>query len=209
MSNAAAGAGACGSAAVAQTSWKRFFSLDNRVHRARCSSRLHPGGRESFVRHARELQENRRRNRRQPDHGSDSLGASIIGKWPNLASAYISGISVGILVRSPAVWPYLRVRGGVDHVEICAAGERPAHLESVEFWDFGAGVSGAGDGGDLEHSMGQLFAADDRDLDFGSVIIARVKRFHITATYVSCFIAVCVCAELDNRKPVAVGNCAA
>jgi len=29
------------------------------------------------------------------------------GKWPHLASAYISGISVGILIRSPFVWPYV------------------------------------------------------------------------------------------------------
>ena len=28
------------------------------------------------------------------------------GQWPHLASAYISGISVGILLRSPAMWPY-------------------------------------------------------------------------------------------------------
>ena len=34
------------------------------------------------------------------------LGASVYGKWPHLASAYITGISVGILVRSPAFWPY-------------------------------------------------------------------------------------------------------
>src|SRR4029077_4677149 len=31
---------------------------------------------------------------------------TISGKWPHLASAYVSGISVGILVRSPAFWPY-------------------------------------------------------------------------------------------------------
>jgi Na+-transporting NADH:ubiquinone oxidoreductase subunit NqrB len=34
------------------------------------------------------------------------LGKLIVGKWPHLASAYVSGISVGILVRSPAFWPY-------------------------------------------------------------------------------------------------------
>src|SRR5678816_2849352 len=34
------------------------------------------------------------------------LGRVFYGKWLNLASAYISGISVGILVRSPAFWPY-------------------------------------------------------------------------------------------------------
>ena len=34
------------------------------------------------------------------------LGRIFFGKWMNLASAYITGISVGILVRSPAFWPY-------------------------------------------------------------------------------------------------------
>jgi hypothetical protein len=29
------------------------------------------------------------------------------GKWPHLASAYISGISVGILIKSPELWPYV------------------------------------------------------------------------------------------------------
>src|ERR1700744_5849023 len=34
------------------------------------------------------------------------LGRVVTGKWPHLASAYITGISVGILIRSPAFWPY-------------------------------------------------------------------------------------------------------
>jgi hypothetical protein len=34
-------------------------------------------------------------------------GRFFHGKWPFLASAYISGISLGILVRSPALWPFV------------------------------------------------------------------------------------------------------
>ncbi|MEO8164303.1 MAG: hypothetical protein ABI619_02805, partial [Betaproteobacteria bacterium] len=34
------------------------------------------------------------------------LGKWMVGKFPHLASAYISGISVGILIRSPHFWPY-------------------------------------------------------------------------------------------------------
>src|SRR5918992_3897118 len=34
------------------------------------------------------------------------LGRLFSGKWPHLASAYVSGISVGMLVRSPEFWPY-------------------------------------------------------------------------------------------------------
>lgn len=33
------------------------------------------------------------------------LGRIFLEKWPNLASAYTTGISVGILVRSPILWP--------------------------------------------------------------------------------------------------------
>lgn len=35
------------------------------------------------------------------------LGRFFWGKWPHLASAYISGISVGILIKSSAVWPFV------------------------------------------------------------------------------------------------------
>src|SRR3954453_7612321 len=35
-----------------------------------------------------------------------ALSLLINRKFPHLASAYITGISVGILVRSPAFWPY-------------------------------------------------------------------------------------------------------
>src|SRR5580704_16182426 len=34
------------------------------------------------------------------------LGRIFFQKWIHPASAYITGISVGILVRSPAFWPY-------------------------------------------------------------------------------------------------------
>ena len=35
------------------------------------------------------------------------LGRIFFGKWINLSSAYISGISVGILIKSSAVWPFV------------------------------------------------------------------------------------------------------
>jgi Na+-translocating ferredoxin:NAD+ oxidoreductase RnfD subunit len=31
----------------------------------------------------------------------------VSGRWPHIASAYITGISVGILVRTPLLWPYI------------------------------------------------------------------------------------------------------
>jgi len=35
-----------------------------------------------------------------------ALSRALTGRWPHLASAYISGISVGILTRSPYAWPF-------------------------------------------------------------------------------------------------------
>ncbi len=35
------------------------------------------------------------------------VGRFFWGKWPNLTSAYISGISAGILIKSPVLWPFL------------------------------------------------------------------------------------------------------
>jgi hypothetical protein len=35
------------------------------------------------------------------------LGRTYYGKWPHLASAYVSGISAGILIKSPATWPFV------------------------------------------------------------------------------------------------------
>src|SRR6185437_243558 len=35
-----------------------------------------------------------------------ALSRIYFSKWPYFASAYITGISVGILLRSPAYWPY-------------------------------------------------------------------------------------------------------
>ena len=35
------------------------------------------------------------------------LGRWVSGRWPHLASAYITGISVGILMRSTFWWPFI------------------------------------------------------------------------------------------------------
>ena len=35
------------------------------------------------------------------------LGRIVYGRWPHLASAYITGISVGMLVRTPVFWPFV------------------------------------------------------------------------------------------------------
>jgi Na+-transporting NADH:ubiquinone oxidoreductase subunit NqrB len=117
------------------------------------------------------------------------LGRIFFGKWLNLASAYISGISCGILVRSPALWPFalasllsimskyvLRVKGrhlwNPSNFGICAllflAPEAVAAL-SVQW-------------GNFKWPLIVIWT-------LGSIIIYRAKRIHISATYVASFFA--------------------
>ena len=97
-----------------------------------------------------------------------------------MASAYITGISVGILIRSPAFWPYAVCSIVSDHVEIRFAGEGPAHLESVKLRDFGDAVSGGGNGRESEHSVGKLSFADGGDLGagVGDYLAAEAVSYH-------------------------------
>lgn len=115
------------------------------------------------------------------------LGRIFAGKWLNVSSAYITGISVGILLRSPALWPFalcsivsvmskyvLRVKDrhwwNPSNFGICAllllAPETVAVL-SIQW-------------GNFVLPMVVIWI-------LGSVIIWRAKRFHISFTYVLSF----------------------
>ena len=115
------------------------------------------------------------------------LGRIFYGKWLNLASAYITGISVGILVRSPAFWPYVLCS------VISIMSKYVLRVKGRHIWNpsnFGIAVL--------------LFLASDTMAilsiqwgnnllpivviwTLGSIIIWRARRFHISATYVVSF----------------------
>jgi enediyne biosynthesis protein E5 len=117
------------------------------------------------------------------------LSKIYFGKWPILASAYISGISVGILVRSPAVWPYF----------VCAVvsimSKYVLRVNNRHIWNpsnFGIAVLvflAPETVATLSIQWGNYLLPMIVIWCLGSVIIARLKRFHITGTYVACFIA--------------------
>jgi hypothetical protein len=116
------------------------------------------------------------------------MGRATYGVWPHPASAYISGISAGILVRSPFYWPYfltslisitskyvLRIRGrhlwnptnfGVSAVVFLA----PATVAVLSVqW------------GNVVAPMAVIWI-------LGTVIVWRVGRVHISVTYVLSFL---------------------
>jgi Na+-translocating ferredoxin:NAD+ oxidoreductase RnfD subunit len=116
------------------------------------------------------------------------LGRIFFGKWLNLASAYITGISVGILVRSPAFWPYALCS------VISIMSKYVLRIKGRHIWNpsnFGLSVLfflGADTVAGLSIQWGNFVAPLVVIWALGAVIIWRARRFHITATYVVSFI---------------------
>jgi len=129
------------------------------------------------------------------------LGRMFGGKWPNLASAYITGISVGILVRSPAFWPYA----------ICAVvsimSKYVLRLKGRHIWNpsnFGISVLlflAPETVATLSIQWGNYLLPMVVIWILGSVIIWRVRRFHITGTYVVCFLVFAVLRSYLTGSP--------
>ena len=117
-----------------------------------------------------------------------ALGKMFTGKIPHLASAYITGISVGILIRTPFFWPFA----------LCAAismtSKYVLRVKDRHIWNpsnFGvsamliiAPFAVAGLSIQWGNNIWVLLVI----WLLGSVIIYRLKRFHITLTYVVSFL---------------------
>jgi len=115
------------------------------------------------------------------------LGRIFYGKWLNLASAYITGISVGMLVRSPAYWPFV----------LCSAvsimSKYVLRVKGRHIWNpsnFGLSVLfflGAETVAGLSIQWGNFIGPMLVIWILGSIIIYRARRFHICLTYVVSF----------------------
>jgi len=115
------------------------------------------------------------------------LGKFFFGKWLHPASAYITGISVGILVRSPAYWPYALCS------LISIMSKYVLRAKNRHIWNpsnFGLSVLfflGAETVAGLSIQWGNFIAPMLVIWILGSIIIYRAKRFHICLTYVISF----------------------
>jgi Na+-translocating ferredoxin:NAD+ oxidoreductase RnfD subunit len=115
------------------------------------------------------------------------LGRIFFGKWLNLASAYITGISVGILVRSPAYWPYALCS------VISIMSKYVLRVKGRHIWNpsnFGLAVLlflTPETMALLSIQWGNNYASLLVIWILGSIIIWRARRFHISATYVVSF----------------------
>jgi Na+-translocating ferredoxin:NAD+ oxidoreductase RnfD subunit len=116
------------------------------------------------------------------------LGRIFLKKWPHPSSAYITGISVGILLRSPAYWTYA----------LCAALSitskyvlrfRGRHIWNPSNFGICAMLFLAADSvSGLSIQWGNNIASLVVIWLLGSIIVWRARRFNITAVYVASFI---------------------
>lgn len=117
------------------------------------------------------------------------LGRTFTGKWPNVASAYISGISIGILLRSPAIWPYV-LAAALAITSKYVVRYKNRHLWNPSNFAICVVLFLAADTvTSLSIQWGNNLWAMAVIWALGSAIIYRLKRFHICATYVGAFLA--------------------
>jgi Na+-translocating ferredoxin:NAD+ oxidoreductase RnfD subunit len=111
------------------------------------------------------------------------------GKFPHLASAYISGISVGILVRSPDIYWTFALCAAISITSKYVLRVRDRHIWNPSNFGICAMLFLA------PYAVASLSIQWGNNLYamlviwlLGSVIIYRLKRFHITFTYVAAFL---------------------
>jgi enediyne biosynthesis protein E5 len=116
------------------------------------------------------------------------LGRIFLKKWPNLASAYITGISVGILLRSPAYWPYALCS------LISITSKYVLRVKGRHIWNpsnFGVSAMlflASQEVASLSIQWGNNLWAMLVIWGLGSAIIWRLRRFHICAVYAVSFV---------------------
>ncbi len=115
------------------------------------------------------------------------LGRWATGKWPHLASAYITGISVGILVRSNHLWPYI----------VCSmlsiSSKYALRVKNRHLWNpSNLGVSlllllAPESVAPLSQQWGNEYAPVLIIMVLGFLILYTLGRLHISLTYVVAF----------------------
>ena len=117
------------------------------------------------------------------------LGRVFAGKWPHLASAYITGISVGILTRSPYAWPFALCSA------ISIASKYVLRVRGRHIWNpsnFGISVMlllAPWAYSTLSVQWGNNLWPVLVIWTLGAVITYHVGRIHVTLTYVLSFFA--------------------
>ena len=116
------------------------------------------------------------------------MGRLTYGVWPSPVSAYISGISAGILVRSPFWWPYV-LTSFISIASKYVLRYRGRHLwNPTNFGVSAAAFLAPATITVLSIQWGNVVAPMAVIWLLGFVIVWRVGRLHVSATYVAAFL---------------------
>lgn len=129
------------------------------------------------------------------------LGRLFGGRWPHLASAYVSGISIGMLVRSPEFWPYaLCAAISITSKYLIRVDGRhiwnPSNLGIVAMLVLASDTVAS-----LSVQWGNNLLPMVVVWTFGAVIISTLGRFHITLTYVLSFLVFAALRSATTGHP--------
>ena len=129
------------------------------------------------------------------------IGKLYWGKWLHPASAYISGISVGILLRTPAFWPYA-LCALISIVSKYVLRVKDRHIWNPSNFGISAMLFLApATVASLSIQWGNNLAPLAVIWVLGLVIVWRVRRLHITATYVVSFLAFALVRSFITHDP--------
>src|SRR5688500_449355 len=129
------------------------------------------------------------------------MGRLTYGVWPHPASAYIRGLSAGILVRSPFYWPYF-LTSLISITSKYVLRVRGRHLWNPTNFGVSAMVFLApATVAVLSVQWGNVVAPMAVIWILGTVIVWRVGRLHISAIYVLSFLAFSFVRAWWTRTP--------
>lgn len=134
-----------------------------------------------------------------------ALSRIVHGEGRSLLSAYITGVSVAILVKpqSHLLWPFLL--GGF----LSIASKYVLRVRGRHLWNpsnFGIGVLlllASGNVAILSEQWGNALGTNAVIWAFGLAIVARVGMLHVTATYVAAFLALAAVRSAATGTPFA------
>jgi hypothetical protein len=116
------------------------------------------------------------------------LGRLAYGKWINPASAYVTGISAGILIKSPELWPFLLC------ATISIASKYALRFRGRHLWNptnFGVTVMlilAAGHTAGLSVQYGNVLWANILIWALGVLILWKIGKLHIPLTFAAVYL---------------------
>jgi Na+-transporting NADH:ubiquinone oxidoreductase subunit NqrB len=132
------------------------------------------------------------------------LSRWLRGRVANLQSAYITGISLALLIKPPAhlLWPFA-LGGFLAIASKYVLQYRGRHLWNPSNFAISLLVLVApGSVAILSRQWGNDLATNAVIWCFGLLIASRVRMLHVTVTYVGCFVALAVARSVITGGPL-------